>query len=156
MMYRSPDSIPQSFTKHSVFIAGGISNCPNWQDDIIPVINNSKFDIVNPRRLTGFDSTGDTAEEQIIWEFDALEKVDSCLFWFPKETLCPITLFELGKMLVKATLTDLQLVVGWHEEYARKFDLSVQISLMEPKFIGPVIYDCGWEKFNSNVFKIWG
>lgn len=156
MIYRSPDVLPVRFFNHSIFIAGGISNCPDWQSDIIPLIDSQRYDIINPRRSTGFDHTGDTAVEQITWEFNALERVNSCLFWFPEETLCPITLFELGKMLVKATLVQIEMIVGWHPNYARGFDLDVQISLMEDKFMYPVRYAEGWDNFSKFVQAKWG
>ena len=115
-----------------------------------------KYDVVNPRRVGGFDRTGATAEEQIKWEYSALAHVESCVFWFPKETLCPITLFELGKMLEKARKDPIiRLAIGWHPEYARAFDLGVQIGLVGMK--KQIIHAApGWNGLCDVVKNTWG
>lgn len=156
MLYKSPDPLPWVFQSSSVFIAGGISDCPNWQAEMISIIDTDRYDVVNPRRDGGFDKIGSTAEAQIRWEFLALSHIESCVFWFPKETLCPITLFELGKMLEKARKDSIiRLAIGWHPEYARAFDLSMQIELvgMKKQIIhqGP-----GWDELCSVVKATWG
>ncbi len=156
MLYKAPDPLPWVFCGQSVFIAGGISDCPDWQSDMVTLINTTKYEVVNPRRESGFDRTGKTAEEQITWEYQALSHVESCIFWFPRETLCPITLFELGKMLEKAKRDPIiRLAIGWHPEYARAFDLEVQIGLVGIKkqilHAGP-----GWDELCNAVKTIWG
>jgi hypothetical protein len=77
MLYRSPDILPIAFRQQSVFVAGGISDCPDWQSDMISFMNCDVYDVVNPRRIGGFDRTGITANEQITWEHCALNLVDS-------------------------------------------------------------------------------
>jgi hypothetical protein len=156
MLYRAPDQLPPSFENPSVFIAGGISNCPDWQTEIISVMNTEKFDVINPRRDTGFDKTGAIAEAQITWEHRALSMVDACVFWFPCETLCPITLFECGSMLQKAAYHSVQLVIGWHPEYQRAFDLEIQIGLRTDAKAHILHYGPGWDEFVSVVKKSWG
>jgi hypothetical protein len=76
---------------------------------------------------------------QIHWEFEMLQRVDVILFWFPKETVCPITLYELGfqmGLLYNAEfsampLREAKLAVGCHPEYQRKRDVEIQVSLVE-------------------------
>ena len=156
MLYTSPEPIPAAFARPSVFIAGGISNCPNWQAETVSLTNRDLYDVINPRREGGFDRTGDTAEEQITWEHRALGLVDSCIFWFPKETLCPITLFELGVMLQRAARGNVRLAIGWHPEYQRAFDLRVQISL-ETAAKDCIIHAApGWDGLCSVIKKTWG
>ena len=156
MLYQSPDILPFSFARPSVFIAGGISNCPDWQTEMASVMNTDMYDVVNPRRVGGFDRTGVTAKEQITWEHHALELVDSCIFWFPEETLCPITLLELGKMLHKAASHSVRLAIGWHPNYQRAFDLEVQIAL-EKSAVNYVIHaESGWDALCMTVKKAWG
>jgi len=155
MLYQSPDPLPYTFNHHSIFIAGGISNCPEWQSDIVKLFDLDIYDVVNPRREGGFDRTGATAEEQITWEHGALSQVDNCVFWFPCETLCPISLFELGVMLERASRHSVKLIVGWHEDYQRAFDLQVQINLAT-NARDYVISGPGWDQFCKNITKTWG
>lgn len=156
MFYKSPDLLPKKFTNPSVFIAGGISNCPDWQSELCELLDSDSNDVVNPRRKGGFDRTGLTAKEQIIWEHTALSQVDACIFWFPKETLCPITLFELGKMLNRASENNMFLAVGWHPEYERAFDLEVQIGL-EASAKDNVFYSGpGWDQLVKFSTRLWG
>jgi hypothetical protein len=156
MLYCAPDKLPALFSLHSVFVAGGISNCPDWQSDIIRFMATNLYDVVNPRRETGFDTTGATAREQIEWEHEALSKVDSCIFWFPCETLCPISLFELSKQLLRAKQQSVKLVVGWHPNYARAFDLKVQIELENIPKDNLLYADVGWDGFVKAVIANWG
>lgn len=156
MLYTAPDKLPYSFNQPSIFLAGGISNCPDWQSEIIQKLDTANFDVINPRRNMGFEKTGDSAKFQIEWEYNALKKVDYCTFWFPKETLCPITLYELGKMSMRASDGNVQIIVGWHEDYQRAFDLQVQLDLMGInesyiKILGP-----GWNNFVDGLVSRWG
>jgi hypothetical protein len=133
----------------SVFLAGGITGCPDWQSSIIPDLSRklnklswpSSMVIINPRRVSWDmkDSEG-TAREQIRWEHHYLQQADIISFWFPEETLCPITLFELGKKICRPSNTfGLQQipVVGVHPRYVRRLDIEVQCSLERSV---PVVY----------------
>lgn len=119
---------PNSYPEHAdLFLGGGISNCPDWQTEVIGMLSEYDGTVLNPRR-TG-DFTEDIAVEQIKWEYDALRSVDTVLFWFPEETLCPITLFELG---VFTQRPQTRLVVGTHPNYARRLDVVTQLELARP------------------------
>ena len=111
-----------------LFLAGGISNCPDWQEEVIALLDGVPGIGLNPRRRGEF--TESIANEQIEWEFRALRTADTVLFWFPKETLCPITLFELGVFTCRK---DTRLVVGTHPDYARRFDVIKQLELARPE-----------------------
>jgi len=156
MLFRSPDKLPFVFQKQSIFVAGGISNCPDWQSDIVALIDQNIHDVINPRRVGGFDPTGDTAEDQITWEHRALSLVDACIFWFPKETLCPITLLEFGRMVERAAKHNVRLAIGWHPEYQRAFDLTVQLKLehITPDYI--LHAAAGWSELCAVVKNTWG
>lgn len=126
-------------TKHKLFLAGGISNCPNWQDDMVEMFKNHKekykqLTIFNPRRRGDLAKDTDVAKQQIIWEHIHLYESTLILFWFPKETVCPITLFELGKYayMHKKMNVNPNIFVGIHPEYTRKFDLEIQLPLINP------------------------
>lgn len=114
--------------KSIIFLAGGISNCPDWQSGVASKIS-KKFDgvIVNPRRENwNMDSQSNESIKQIEWEHSFLIQSDVILFWFPKETLCPITLFELGAALERGQ----KLFIGCHVDYQRKLDVIVQSKLV--------------------------
>ncbi len=114
--------------KLTIFFGGGISNCPDWQEELACRLPMSfAFEdvvILNPRRANFDVGNESLLEEQIKWEFDHLRLADVLIFWFPKESLCPITLFELGKHLNRK-----RLVVGCHPEYSRIKDLQFQLKL---------------------------
>ncbi len=121
MMVRGPEQ--------SIFLGGGITNCPNWQADAVKLFKDTEFTILNPRR-EGFDATNKDMEfQQIHWEFQHLHLADQVLFWFCEETLCPITLFEYGAWLYSA---DKMIFVGAHPNYQRRQDLEVQTKLKNP------------------------
>lgn len=129
---RSPDNLTQEEKSFkTIFLAGGISNCPDWQKTAELFLNAlDKVAILNPRRHNwNMDSQDLASIEQIEWEHKYLTTVDMVLFWFPEETLCPITLFELGAALQrKATV-----LVGVHPNYQRKLDVITQVRLENPK-----------------------
>lgn len=114
--------------KTTIFLAGGITGCPDWQKDVVArfVETGHPVRIANPRRKQ-FDVKDDTlAEEQIIWEYDAMSASDVILFWFPKESLCPIALYELGRYNALRTKT---LFIGTHVDYPRRKDVVIQTKL---------------------------
>lgn len=57
-----------------------------------------------------------------------LRDADAILFWFPCETLCPITLYELGAW----SMSDKPLFVGVHPAYQRRQDVEIQTRLARP------------------------
>lgn len=119
------------------FLGGGISNCPNWQNIVMDQLKNDPYDylLLNPRRD---DWPEDPVEikKQIKWEHQGLIRSQVRSFWFPKDTLCPITLFELGLSLADDNVTT---IVGCDPEYKRKMDLQIQIPLYNKGV--KIIYD---------------
>lgn len=116
----------------SIFLAGGITNCPDWQSDAEKYLSPLNVTIVNPRRENwDYNAGNDLVREQIIWEHKHLHMATQILFWFPKETLCPITLFELGNHLPRP----MTIWLGCHPEYQRILDVEVQTSLIRPKHV---------------------
>lgn len=63
---------------------------------------------------------------QITWEHEHLLAADAFAFFFAPETLCPITLFELGKVLSEEGK---DIFVACDPGYARKRDVEIQLSL---------------------------
>lgn len=113
-----------------IFLAGGISNCWNWQNHAAAKLMSSKvFDyVVNPRRKS-FDMASELeASRQIKWEYKYLYECSRVMFWFTADTVQPITLFELGKMVN----TDKTIYVGCDPQYTRRFDVVEQLALSRP------------------------
>ena len=80
----------------AVFLAGGITACSGWQQEIVAHLHDLPVVILNPRRANFPIDDPTAAPQQIEWEHRHLRKADAIAFWFPCETLCPITLYELG------------------------------------------------------------
>lgn len=119
----------------SVFLAGGISNCPNWQHELANKLRDTELFLINPRRHNFPMGDQVEGEKQIKWEHNYLRRANVVSFWFPEETLCPITLFELGAV----SATDKPLFVGCHPNYKRKFDIEIQLELRRPEV--EIVYD---------------
>lgn len=112
----------------ALFLAGGISNCPDWQATLRPLLADSVWVLLNPRRTDFPMHDPHAAAEQIEWEFQHLRLASAVLFWFPCETLCPITLYELGAW----SMTSKPLFIGTHPTYQRRPDVLIQTRLARP------------------------
>lgn len=132
---------------YSLFLAGGITNCPDWQKEIVELLEPTYLTVLNPRRENFPIHNPDAALEQITWEHYALRFAQEISFWFPKETLCPIVLYELGAW----SMTKKKIYVGVHPEYERKQDVEIQISLVRPDV--EIFYSL--EELASNIQKYW-
>lgn len=138
-------------TEKWVFLAGGITNCWDWQRYAINYLQ--KYNLhnvlfINPRR-DKWDMNADQEEsrKQILWEHKYLLESDIIFFWFPPETLCPITLFELGAALERYD----NLIVACDPDYQRKFDVEVQAKLVQPDL---TVYSSLDEALDELVIKI--
>jgi hypothetical protein len=112
----------------AVFLAGGISGCPDWQREVVGLLRDDPVVLLNPRRAAFPIGDPEAGLKQIEWEHRHLRKADSILFWFPRETLCPIALYELGAW----SMTAKPLFVGAHLDYPRRLDVEVQTRLARP------------------------
>lgn len=150
MIITSPETSTQ--TQGTLFLAGGITNCPDWQATAGELLDKyTTLSVFNPRR-NGWDMNADLneSENQIIWEHQHLAQSEIIMFWFPKETLCPITLFELGKFLV----SDKEIIIGTHPEYQRRFDVQVQAQLVRKNiFIHDDLEEMVWSIIHDHGRK---
>lgn len=113
----------------SVFLAGGITNCPDWQQEMVELLRDTSFYLINPRRIDFPIHDPNAALAQITWEHQMLRRVSGVLFWFPCETICPIVLYELGAW----SMTQKPIFVGVHPEYQRRQDVEIQTGLTRPE-----------------------
>lgn len=123
MIITSPNLL-MDFTNPSIFLAGGINGCGEWQFPTAEALDHPRVNILNPRRKEPFKE--EYGFEQISWEFAHLRYAQAISFWFPKDTLCPITLFELGYWLHSGK----ELFIGMDPEYKKRFDIETQTMLV--------------------------
>lgn len=112
----------------SVFLAGGITGCRDWRAAVIAQLTDSDLTVFNPLRPNFPIDDPSASIFQIQWEHEYLRKATAILFWFPAETLCPITLYELGAW----SMTMKPLFVGVHPDYTRIADVELQTQLVRP------------------------
>lgn len=145
-----------NFAAVKVFLAGGISNCPNWQEKISEYLEkhlqglSKDYLIINPRRDNFDVKDASAAEAQIKWEHEMLERSDVILFWFPKDTLCPITLYELGNYTEK----NKHLIIGVDPDYKRKEDVIIQTQLRRANFKVEQCFNCFLSKARQYLEKM--
>lgn len=123
-----PPTIDYEGDRPSLFLAGGITDCGCWQQQILELLAGSSLAVFNPRWAVWNCKDMAGAREQIGWEHRHLRRATARLFWFPPETLCPIALFELGGW----TRGSEPLFVGMDPVYRRRFDVEEQLKLARP------------------------
>ena len=132
LIIEAPNEIYSIQNNRSIklFLAGGITNCPPWQDELIELIKGADIlTVYNPRRKNFPIHDPHAAEEQITWEYNHLRDADSISFWFSKGSLNPIVLLELGKY---GLASNKQIFVGIDPDYERKQDVVIQTKLARP------------------------
>ena len=132
--------------KKSLFLAGGIQKCPEWQKELVDKLMGLDIVVYNPRRANFPIDDPSAAEAQITWEFIHLRKADMISFWFCKESIQPIVLFELGSHL----MTNKPIVIGVDPNYERKQDVEIQTALVRPEIKIVTRLD----RLSDQIFKI--
>lgn len=123
------DRFTDSSDNLHLFVAGGISECQDWQTGFTKSLEDlERLVMFNPRRNDFDIKNTNMSEDQIIWEYSALKAADAVSFWFPDYTIAPITLFELGKELGRKSV----IFVGVGQAYHRRFDVELQVRLANP------------------------
>jgi hypothetical protein len=120
--------------KKSLFLAGGISGCKNWSKIVVSKLYPLDIVIYNPRRESFDKDNPSMTKEQITWEEEMIRKADVISFYFCRETLCPIALYELGG----CNMTKKPLIVGMDTDYSRREDVEIQTQLKRPDV--PIVY----------------
>jgi Nucleoside 2-deoxyribosyltransferase like len=133
--------------ERSVFLAGGMTHCPNWQSSAIDILA-QKFAapetisataevrrtlvVFNPRRIIPKISDFQL-HATVEWEQRNLACSTAIVFWFPacdpSKTVQPIALYELGA----AAATGRPIAVGAHPGYPRRADLLAQLDCVRPE-----------------------
>ena len=125
----SPSQFERASGERFLFLAGGITSCPDWQQEMRERLEHTDWTLLNPRREHFPIHDPTAALNQITWEYKQLRQASAILFWFPCETICPIVLYELGAW----SMTTKPLFVGVHPEYSRRRDVEIQTRLARPE-----------------------
>lgn len=124
-----------------LFLAGGITNCDNWQDKVIKYLDDHYADstegliLYNPRRTDFPIHDPNASKKQISWEFNALENCDIFSMYFcAGDSDQPICMYELGRNLVRMEQkfhddTINRILVSVEDGYRRKQDVEIQTKL---------------------------
>ena len=123
-----------------VFLAGGITNCREWQDELIKYFednftNTDNLILFNPRRKNFPIHDKSASYIQIQWEFDALEQCDIFSMYFDSGVSDqPICMYELGRNICRMQMRfpndwEKRIVVTSESEYKRKQDVVIQTGL---------------------------
>lgn len=135
-VFEAPNEVILEDNDITCFLAGGISNCENWQTQVIKEL--SKYNLpnlvlINPRR-SYFDANNFDNEEQIKWEFNQLEKADIFSMYFCNSvSVQPICMYELGRNLLlmqhKFKNWKNRIIITIEDGYSRKSDVEIQSAL---------------------------
>src|SRR5207237_468181 len=73
-----------------------VGKCIECQRVLVALLADTPLTLLNPRRRDYPDDDPIAEEAQITWEHRHIRRASAAAFWFPSDTLCPITLYELG------------------------------------------------------------
>jgi len=119
--------MPYGGAEPALFLAGGITECPNWQQVAVRLVRQAGIDwvVLNPRRHHAVHDD-EAVAEQVAWESQHLRLARAVLFWFPaSRSVQPIALYELGWCVASGK----RLAVGAERGYPRRQDVVLQLSL---------------------------
>ena len=118
-----------------VFLAGGITNCKDWQSKVIEELIDEKITIYNPRRKYFNITDKNISYEQIEWEFRQLECMDIFSMYFcGGDSIQPICMYELGRNIIRMQNRfpsdwEKRIVISCEVDYIRKEDVIIQTEL---------------------------
>lgn len=124
-----------------IFLAGGITNCSEWQKEVINYFKDKDYDwiLCNPRRDNFPKELLKDREEsykQIKWEFVYLESCDVFSIYFDntEQSDQPICFYELGRNIcrMQARFPDdwyKRIIITCHKDFKRLLDVEIQTDL---------------------------
>lgn len=132
-MWETPDEI-------SVFLAGGITNCWKWQDEVIKNLekypDTENLVVINPRRENFPIHDPNASYDQIKWEFNYLNRVDIFSMYFTGGISDqPICMYELGRystIMISENPADCfndKIIISIEADYKRRKDVEIQMDL---------------------------
>jgi len=121
---QAPNESTWNNNEKKIFLAGGCAT--EWRWELIQMLANTSLVFLDPKR-----DDACSKKEMVRWEHKHLLLTDAILFWFPKETLCPMTLYELGTW----AQTRKNLFVGVHPDYAKREDVEIRLALADVEIV---------------------
>lgn len=121
-------NIRTDYYTDALFLAGGITDCPLWQNVVIdylkdaPFLIDNELMVINPR-VDNYEDTEKFERDQVYWESYHLKYSQAIIFWLTPPTVNPITLFELGRYITSGK----KLFIGIHPEYRKRNNVELQI-----------------------------
>lgn len=117
----------------TVFLAGGITGCRDWQNETIEHLrkfvgrDDTQVVVYNPRQ-ENFDVNNPAATiDQITWEYQYLNQVDIFSMYFVGgDQIQPICMYELGRYII---MFEDEQVISTEKDYIRKIDVVNQVAL---------------------------
>lgn len=150
-----------------VFLAGGISNCRNWQNKVIDILSHKpeteRLVVFNPRRENFPIYDSNAAKEQIEWEFYSLLRADIFSVYFcNSESVQPITFYELGRNVTRMdhlygrNACD-HIVVSVENGFSRTRDVVIQTGLVIDDALksGCIITDSTPQKHADRIYELY-
>ena len=136
----APEHYDPISTDILVFLAGGITNCENWQKECIKQLEEryhgtDNLVVFNPRRENFPINDPSASLQQIQWEFDAIERCDIFSMYFCSgESDQPICMYELGRNILRIQNRfpldwEKRIVISVERGYKRKQDVLIQTDL---------------------------
>ena len=147
------------------FLAGGITDCWDWQKAVIDSICSDpeyKENLVlfSPRRSNFPIDDPNAAEEQITWEFKYLEQCDIFSMYFCNgDSDQPICMYELGRNIA---LMQHKFPIDWEKRiiitvekgYKRTADVIIQTKLATDGAVTVRVYETPEEAVKDHIENI--
>ena len=164
----APDNYTAKGTDILLFLAGGITGCPDWQQEVIKYLQ--EFDaspeagslddlvIFNPRREDFPINDPSAASTQISWEFQWLERADIFSMYFANSTSDqPICMYELGRYITRMQMrfpTEWmhRIVISLERGYKRANDVMIQTRLATNHLVKPIAFEQGAEFHAQRIY----
>lgn len=120
----------------SVFLAGGITNCWNWQQSVLTQLSSSSYltdrlVVFNPRQDNFPIDDPNASRSQIEWEFKYLNQSNIFSMYFTSgQSTQPICMYELGRYLeVNKLIHPSNSIISVESGYVRENDVIIQSEL---------------------------
>lgn len=136
----APENYKREANDICLFLAGGITNCRDWQSELIEklatITNNENLVVFNPRRDNFDIHNPNETIRQITWEFKMLEMCDIFSMYFCGDTTSdqPICFYELGRYIARMQAKypgswSSRIIVSCEKNFKRYKDVQLQTLL---------------------------